>query len=76
LSPDSHDRGEAVQQSPVESQKYLTGIIFPASKALVVATLQRQGAPAHLVGQIEADVKNQGRFVSPAAVSQVWWNEL
>ncbi|MBA3746458.1 MAG: DUF2795 domain-containing protein [Solirubrobacterales bacterium] len=59
---------------PVASQRYLNGIEWPASKDVVVAALQRQGAPHDLIDCVNSDGKS--RFVSPAAVSQLWWNKI
>lgn len=65
--------GDAVVDTPVgASQRYLGGIEWPASKEIVIAALQRNGAPPELVETLRADKSN--RIVSPAAVAQVWWN--
>lgn len=58
--------------SHIENQRYLTGIIFPAQKETVISALQRNNAPTDLIGIVQND--KMQRFVSPASVSQVWWN--
>jgi hypothetical protein len=63
-----------VADGPVASQRYLNGVEWPASKDAVIAALQRNGAPHELIDSVNADGKS--RFVSQAAVSQVWWNKL
>lgn len=60
-------------ETPVDaSQKYLVGIEWPASKDVVIAALERNGAPPALVETLRVDAMT--RIVSPASVAQVWWN--
>lgn len=58
---------------PVAAQRYMAGVEWPATKDVVIAALQRHGAPHDLIESVNADGKS--RFVSPAAVSQLWWNK-
>lgn len=59
---------------PVAQQKYLIGITWPAMKDQVIAGLQRNGAPSESIAIIERNPMH--RYVSVAAVSQVWWNAV
>lgn len=59
---------------PVAQQKYLAGITFPAMKQQLIAGLQRNGAPSESIAIIERNPMQ--RYVSVAAVSQVWWNAV
>jgi|tagenome__1003787_1003787.scaffolds.fasta_scaffold16336292_1 hypothetical protein len=61
-------------EGPVAQQKYLIGITFPAMKDQVIAVLQRNGAPSESIEIIKGNPMN--RYVSVAAVSQVWWNAV
>ena len=54
--------------NPIEVQKHLKGISYPASKDDLVSTAQQSGADDELVGQLRGLDKDE--FESPADVMQ------
>jgi len=57
----------AEKPTPIELQKYLGGVDYPASKDDLVRTARSNGAPDDLVSALES--ANEGSFDSPTAVS-------
>jgi hypothetical protein len=57
----------AQKPTPIELQKYLGGVDYPASKDDLVRTARSNGAPDDLVSALES--ANEDSFDSPTAVS-------
>ncbi|TDN92021.1 DUF2795 domain-containing protein [Microbacterium sp. BK668] len=57
----------ADQPNPIDLQKHLAGVDYPASRATLVEAARRNGAPDDIVSALE----NAGRddFETPAEVS-------
>jgi hypothetical protein len=54
--------------SPIEVQKYLKGIDYPATKEDLIKTARRNGARKELISLLE-ELK-EGEFANPAEVSK------
>ena len=57
----------ADKPTPIELQKYLSGVDYPASKEQLVSTARDQGAPDDVVRALEQ--ADADEFDSPTAVS-------
>jgi len=57
-------------KSPVELQKYLKGVDYPASKEDLVAASERNGAPREVVDLLQRLPSD--RFESPVGVQQAF----
>jgi hypothetical protein len=57
----------AEKPTPIELQKYLGGVDYPASKDDLVQTARSNGAPDDLISALEDS--NEDSFDSPTAVS-------
>jgi hypothetical protein len=53
--------------TPIELQKYLSGVDYPASKDTLLQTARDQGAPDDVISALEA--VDQDEFDGPTAVS-------
>ncbi|KQR23839.1 hypothetical protein ASF79_00830 [Agreia sp. Leaf335] len=53
--------------TPIELQKYLSGVDYPISKNDLLDTARNQGAPDHVVEALES--VDQDEFDGPTAVS-------
>lgn len=54
--------------NPIELQKHLKGLSYPASKEDVVSTAESNGAPNEIIEQLQAMDKEQ--FDGPTAVTE------
>lgn len=57
----------AEKPTPIELQKYLSGVDYPASKDDLLATAKKQGAPDDVLSALES--AGEDSFDSPTAVS-------
>ena len=57
----------AEKPTPIELQKYLGGVDYPASKDDLVKTARSNGAPDDLISALESS--DETSFDSPTAVS-------
>ncbi len=55
-----------MEVNPIEVQKHLKGVDYPASKDDIVAAAERNGAPEEILEQLRA--MGQDRFDGPNAV--------
>ena len=55
-----------MEVNPIEVQKHLKGIDYPATKEEIVATAERNGAPEEIVEQLRGMSKEE--FDGPNAV--------
>jgi hypothetical protein len=53
--------------TPIELQKYLSGVEYPASKSSLLETAKSNGAPEDVLGALEAAAQEE--FDGPTAVS-------
>lgn len=61
-----------MDETPVEAtQKYLDGIVWPASKQEVIGATEQNGAPEDIVQALRSADKE--RFVGPNDVHSVLW---
>jgi len=54
--------------TPIEVQKHLSGIDYPASKEQIVSTAKREGAPGDVLTALESIP--DGQYDGPTAVSK------
>ena len=54
--------------NPIELQKHLKGVEYPASRDELVSTAESNGAPAEIVDALRN--ASQGSFDGPSAVQQ------
>jgi hypothetical protein len=57
----------ADKPTPIELQKYLAGVEYPASKSSLLETAKSNGAPDDLLSALES--ASQDEFDGPTAVS-------
>jgi hypothetical protein len=57
----------AEKPTPIELQKYLSGVDYPASKSELLEAAKSNGAPEDLLGALES--ASQDEFDGPTAVS-------
>ncbi len=63
-----------MDDTPVEAtQKYIDGIVWPASKEDVLTAVERNGAPDDIVAALRSADKE--RFVAPSEIANVLWKE-
>lgn len=63
-----------MDDTPVEAtQKYIDGIVWPASKDEVIRVVAHNGAPDDIVQALRA--ADKPRFVSPSDIANVLWKE-
>lgn len=55
-----------MEVNPIEVQKHLSGLDYPASKDAVVATAERNGAPNEIIEALQRTGKEE--FDGPSAV--------
>ncbi len=63
-----------MDDTPVEAtQKYIDGIVWPASKEEVITAVQQNGAPEDILQALRSVDKE--RFVSPSEIQNVLWKQ-
>ena len=56
--------------NPIEAQKYLKGVDYPASKDEIISTAQENGAPQEMIDDLQA--LDQEQFDGPSGVQQAF----
>jgi len=62
----------AEKPSPIDLQKHLAGVDYPANRATLVETARSNGAPDDVVSALENSGKDE--FETPAEVSEAVFN--
>lgn len=63
-----------MDETPLEvTQKYIDGIVWPASKDEVITAIEHNGAPDDVI-QALRDVDKE-RFVAPSEIQNVLWKK-
>lgn len=57
----------AEKPTPIELQKYLSGVDYPATKEQLISTARDQGAPDDVINALES--ADADEFDAPTAVS-------
>jgi len=63
----------ADKPNPIELQKHLGGVDYPASRATLIETARSNGAPDEIISALENADRDD--FESPAQVTQSVFNE-
>ena len=56
--------------NPIEAQRYLKGVDYPASKEELISTARDNGAPQEMIDDLES--VDQEQFDGPSAVQQAF----
>ena len=56
--------------NPIEAQRYLKGVDYPASKEELISTARDNGAPQEMIDDLES--VDQDEFDGPSAVQQAF----
>jgi hypothetical protein len=55
---------------PIEAQRYLQGVSYPASKQEVIQTAESNGAPQDMIERLQAE--NREQFEGPEEVQRAF----
>ena len=56
--------------NPIEAQKYLKGVEYPATKEEILSTARENGAPQEMIDDVQS--LDQEEFDGPSAVQQAF----